>query len=280
MTVVIPTYNRASIFPSAVESVLFQDYLDFEILVIDDGSTDETREVVRPYLGRVKYLYQENKGVSAARNWGIRMAKGEYIAFLDSDDLWEKEKLGAQVRFMEGRELMVSQTEEIWIRNGRRVNPGKRHKKYSGWIFDKALNLCLISPSSMMVRREVFEEKGYFDESLPACEDYDLGLRLARDYEIGLIGKPLIIKRGGQSDQLSKKYWGMDRFRVKALEKILKEDLDPDQRRLALRVLEEKCRILAQGALKRGRIEEAKEWELKPKSVSSVCYYSTFKNTT
>ncbi|MBU1487771.1 glycosyltransferase [bacterium] len=264
VTVIIPTYNRASFLTSAVESVLSQDYPDFEVLVIDDGSTDRTREAIKPYLSKINYLYQEHKGVSAARNHGIRLARGEYIAFLDSDDLWKKEKLSIQTRFMEERGIEVSQTEEIWIRNGRRVNPGKRHKKYSGWIFDKVLKLCLISPSSMMVKRKVFAEKGCFDESLPACEDYDLSLRLAKDYEIGLISKPLIIKQGGHPDQLSKKYWGMDRFRVRALEKVLGDNPTSDQRRLVLRVLEEKCRILAQGALKRGRMEEAKEWESMP----------------
>ncbi|MBU0568087.1 glycosyltransferase [bacterium] len=261
VTVIIPTYNRASFLASTVESVLSQDYPDFEVLVIDDGSTDRTREAIKPYLSKINYLCQEHKGVSAARNHGIKLAEGEYIAFLDSDDLWKKEKLSIQVRFMEERGIKVSQTEEIWIRNGRRVNPGERHKKYSGWIFDKVLSLCLISPSSMMVKREVFSEKGLFDENLPACEDYDLGLRLAKDYEIGLISKPLIIKQGGHPDQLSKKYWGMDRFRVRALEKVLGDNPTSDQRRLVLRVLEEKCKILSQGALKRGRMEEAKEWE-------------------
>ena len=121
---------------------------------------------------------------------------------------------------------MICYTEEVWVRNGVFVNPRKKHKKHSGWIFEKVLPLCLLSLSSALFRREVFEVVGSFDESMPACEDYDLGIRLAHKFPIHLIDLPLIVKRGGHADQLSRQFWGMDRFRVYALEKAL--EMDPN----------------------------------------------------
>jgi len=237
ISVIIPAYNRASYLKEAIQSVLDQDYfagLDlsslFELLVIDDGSTDNTKEIVSAFGDRVKYHYQVNRGISTTRNVGLSLAKGDYIAFLDSDDLWKKAKLRMQMNLMENiPQAKVCYTEEIWIRRGARVNPKKKHQKYSGWIFDKVLPLCLLSLSSALFRKEVFEEVGFFDEELPVCEDYDFAIRVAQRYPVYLISRPLIVKRGGHPDQLSKKYWGMDRFRIKALEKAFNLGLTPYQ---------------------------------------------------
>jgi glycosyltransferase involved in cell wall biosynthesis len=229
--------------------------------VIDDGSTDRTQEIVRSYGERIKYYYQEHKGISAARNQGLRVSSGDLIAFLDSDDLWLKSKMRAQMSFMEAYpKAMVCYTEEIWVRNGIRVNPRKKHKKYSGWIFERVLPLCLLSLSSALFRRELFETVGYFDEALPACEDYDFGIRAAHRYPIHLIEQPLIIKRGGHADQLSKMYWGMDRFRVYALEKALKLKLTPEQRSEVKREMVKKCQILVKGFQKRDKVEELQRY--------------------
>ncbi|MCP2520499.1 glycosyltransferase [Candidatus Aminicenantes bacterium AC-708-M15] len=261
VSVIIPTYNRASFLKEAIESVLNQEYSDFELIIIDDGSTDNTKEIIKQYEGKLKYYYQSHKGVSPARNAGLKLARGDFIAFLDSDDLWKKEKLKIQVEFMKSHpEIMVCYTEEIWIRKGVRVNPKKKHKKYSGWIFDKVVPICLLSLSSALFRKKLFEEVGVFDENLPACEDYDLGLRIACKYPIHLIKEPLIIKRGGHPDQLSKKYWGMDRFRIMALEKILKENLRKEWRELVIKEIIKKCTILANGCLKRNKKEEAEKY--------------------
>ena len=259
VSVIIPTYNRAYFLKEAIESVLNQDYSDLELIVVDDGSTDNTKEVIESFKGKLKYFYQSHKGVSCARNAGLKLAQGDFIAFLDSDDLWKKKKLKVQVEFMKSHsDIMVCYTEEIWIRKGIRVNPKKKHKKYSGWIFDKVVPICLLSLSSTLFRKEIFDEVGIFDETLPVCEDYDLGLRIACKYPIHLIEEPLIIKRGGHHDQLSKKYWGMDRFRVKALEKILQENLPEEWRNLVIKEIIKKCTILANGCLKRNKKEEAK----------------------
>ena len=269
ISVIIPTYNRASFLKEAIQSVLNQDYfvrdasVPFEFLVIDDGSTDNTEEIVKSFRGKVKYHFKENGGVSAARNLGLELARGEYIAFLDSDDLWKEEKISIQMNFMSTfLEARICYTEEIWIRRGVFVNPKKIHRKYSGWIFDRVLPLCLLSLSSALFRKDVFEKIGKFDEELPACEDYDFGIRLAQKYPIYLLPKPLIIKRGGHSDQLSGKYWGMDRFRVKALEKAIRLPLTPHQEKLVRREIVKKCRILVQGFKKRKKISEAQKYSL------------------
>lgn len=267
ISVIIPTYNRASFLKNAIESVLAQEYFQpphrfsYELLIVDDGSTDKTRDVVASFGKSVKYHSQERKGVSAARNLGLELASGDFIAFLDSDDLWKKEKIGVQMGFMNAfPQAKVCYTEEIWIRRGVFVNPKKKHRKYSGWIFDKVLPLCLISLSSALFRRGVFEDIGKFDENLPACEDFDFGIRLAQKCPVYFIPRPLIIKQGGHFDQLSRKYWGMDRFRIYALEKALHLDLGPDQEKLVKQEIVKKCQILVKGFMKRNRISEAKKY--------------------
>jgi len=268
VSVVIPTFNRADFLKEAIESVLKQDLFlernsswEWEFWVIDDGSDDETRRVVESFGDRVHYYYQDNRGVSRARNQGIELSRGEYIAFLDSDDLWKKEKLRMQIEFMEAHpDAQVCCTEETWIRRGVFVNPKKKHKKFSGQIFDKVLPLCLLSLSSAMFKKSLFDEVGVFDENLPACEDYDLSIRIAHKYPIFFLPQPLIIKRGGHADQLSKKYWGMDRFRVAALQKALDLYLTPQQRELVEKELVKKCRVLVNGFLKRGKIKDSKPY--------------------
>jgi len=268
ISVIIPTYNRASFLKEAIQSVLDQDYFaslnhapPFELLIIDDGSTDNTEEIVRTFGDRVKYHYQANKGISASRNFGLSLARGDHIAFLDSDDLWKKAKLRIQMNLIENISgARTCYTEEIWIRKGVRVNPRKKHQKHSGWIFDQVLPLCLLSLSSAFFKREVFEEIGHFDEELPVCEDYDFGIRVAQKYPVYLIRRPLIVKRGGHPDQLSKKFWGMDRFRIKALEKALNLGLTPHQEKLVRQEIVRKCRILAKGFEMRDNQEEARKY--------------------
>jgi glycosyltransferase involved in cell wall biosynthesis len=268
ISVIIPTYNRASYLEEAIRSVLEQDYFHpsrgrdpYELIIIDNGSTDETRKVVESYDSRVKYHFLEKRGVSRARNLGLSLARGDFIAFLDSDDLWKKDKIRIQMSVMKNLpQTVICYTEEIWIRNGVFVNPKKKHKKYSGWIFDKVLPLCLLSLSSAMFRKEVFDEVGSFDEDLPACEDYDMGIRLAHCYPFHLVTRPLIIKRGGHSDQLSRKYWGMDRFRIHALEKALSLNLSSDQERLIRKEIVNKCQILIAGFKKRSNLDEAERY--------------------
>ncbi len=264
VSIIIPTHNRLSMLQEAIRSVLAQDFEDFELIVVDDGSTDGTADEVEKYGGRVKvFRHPENRGVSAARNSGIFHAKGKYVAFLDSDDLWVKGKLKIQVAFLdENPQYPLCYTDEIWIRKGKRVNPMRKHAKYSGWILEKCLPLCTISPSSAMMRKTLFSKVGLFDEALPVCEDYDFWLRVSARFPIFFIEKKLIIKRGGHPDQLSHRFWGNDRFRVIALEKLLSEpSLKPEEREAVLEEMQKKCRILSQGFLKRGNEPEGKRYQ-------------------
>ena len=263
VSVIIPTYNRAGMLQEAVDSVLAQDYSDFELIVIDDGSTDETPQILKDYGTKIKVIRQHNHGVSAARNRGIAAASGGFIAFLDSDDLWLPGKLTIQTKFLKSTpDALICQTEEIWIRDGVRVNPRERHQKYSGMIFERSLALCLVSPSAVMVRRGLFDKFGLFDESLPACEDYDLWLRVSCRCPVYLINKPLIIKRGGHSDQLSRQP-ALDKFRIQSIKKILDSQmLSVDQYNAGVKMLTQKCALYAAGCRKRGRTEEAQYYLL------------------
>ncbi len=258
VSVIVPTCNRAQFLQEAVESVLGQTFRDFELIVVDDGSTDCTPYLVKRWEDQVRWIRQEKLGVSRARNTGIRAARGRYVSFLDSDDLWSKGKLEIQVAFLDANpHFGVCYTDEVWIRKGRQVNPRKIHGKYSGWIFDRCLPLCIISPSSAMIRKEILVAVGGFDENLPVCEDYDLWLRIASRFPIYFIDKKLIVKRGGHADQLSNRSWGNDRYRVLALEKQVSCDhLTSHERRATLAMLRRKCLILASGCLKRGKTEE------------------------
>lgn len=264
VSVIIPTYNRLAMLREAVDSVLAQDFEDMELLVVDDGSTDGTAEEMEQYGGRVKLLRQpENKGVSAARNKGILHARGKYIAFLDSDDLWVKGKLKIQTAFLQDNpHYPVCYTDEIWIRKGKRVNPMRKHAKYSGWIFEKCLPLCIISPSSVMMKKALFSKVGLFDEALPVCEDYDFWLRISARFPVFFIERKLIIKRGGHPDQLSQKSWGNDRCRVIALEKLLSEPtIGSEEREMILQEMKKKCSVLSQGFMKRGNEVEARRYQ-------------------
>ena len=258
VSVIVPTYNRAGWLEETLRSVVSQTFKDFELIVVDDGSTDNTSKVMESFPDAKYFTMRENSGVSKARNLGLDYAKGEFICFLDSDDLWNEKKLEIQLYWMESNiDSQVCYTNEIWVRNGVRVNPMNKHRKYTGDIFRHCLALCIVSPSSVMLRKELFNKVGNFDESLPACEDYDLWLRIAVKYAFHFIEEPLIIKRGGHADQLSRKYWGMDRFRVAALKKLLDQNsLDQEKLKLTRSALLEKCSVLIQGFEKRGKKED------------------------
>lgn len=266
VSVIIPVYNREIELKRAIKSVLNQSFQDFEIIVIDDGSSIDIKRIIEEFNSdRLVYLRNEkNKGISFSRNRGISLAKGDLIAFLDSDDEWLKDKLKKQIEYLNNTQYRIVHTEEIWIRNGKRVNPKKRHTKSGGNIFIQSLELCLISPSSVLIKKEIFEEYGLFDEDLLVCEDYDLWLRITAKEEVGFIKKPLIIKYGGHSDQLSRKYEAMDKFRVKSLIKLLNTvELNDYQKKAVIETIINKSNILYKGAIKRGKVEDAeiyKKW--------------------
>lgn len=263
VSVVIPAYNRASILPRALESALNQTHKVDQIIVVDDGSNDETINLVKENYPNVELFSQQNKGVSAARNTGIQHAVGEWVCFLDSDDSWQTAKLEKQLQLIsENPEYLICHTNETWYRNGKILKQAKKHEKRGGHIFQHCLPLCAISPSSVMIKKALFDEVGLFDEALPACEDYDMWLRICSRYPVLFIDEALTNKFGGHEDQLSRQYWGMDRFRIIALEKIIKSNNLNEQNRLAaIDMLKNKVLIFLKGTEKHGRNEYCEHFE-------------------
>jgi glycosyltransferase involved in cell wall biosynthesis len=252
VSVVIPTFNRAQWVGEAIQSVLEQGYARLELIVVDDGSDDQTQDVVQRFGTALTYVRQAHRGVSTARNRGVEAAHGELLAFLDSDDLWRPGKVMAQVAlFQQQPQVQACYTDEIWMRRGVRVNPKRIHQKHEGWIFLQSLPRCIISPSSIMLRRTLWDCLGGFDERLPACEDYDLWLRLTATVPVALLPQRLIVKRGGHADQLSRCVPVLDQYRITALEKLLCTPLSLLQRQAVLQHLVQKCAVVAQGARKR-----------------------------
>lgn len=257
ISVVIPVYNRSDMILRALDSVHAQTYRNYELIVVNDGSTDATERVLRELASDIILINTENRGVSAARNIGIENAKGEWIAFLDSDDLWMEDKLQKQIYYIEENpKIRIFQSDEVWIRNSKRHNPKKKHQKIGGDIFIPSLSLCLVSPSAVIIHKDIFSDYGLFDENMPVCEDYDLWLRIAYFEQIGLLDEKLVVKYGGHEDQLSASKWGMDRYRIYSMLKIynkqIHDNISTDGKLNALKLMIlEKADILLKGAEKR-----------------------------
>ena len=265
ISVIIPTFNREKIISRAIDSVLHQDLLPYEVIVVDDGSTDNTFNVLKSYNTQIKAITKIHSGVSATRNIGINEARGQWIAFLDSDDEWLPNKLSEQFAYLQKHpETRILQTDEQWIRNKIRVNTNKKYLKKSGNIFKDCLKTCIVGPSTVICERSLLQEMGGFDEHLPVCEDYDLWIRIAAKYPIPLLDKVLINKYGGHADQLSLTTPAMDRFRVQSLEKIYQDpSLSPEQRNEVLNELILKLSYLHEGALRRQKDVEFYREKLK-----------------
>ena len=263
ISVIIPTYNRCDLLKRAINSVIKQTITPKEIIIVDNGSTDQTYQMVSLLFPEINYFIEKKRGVSAARNKGILESKSKWIAFLDSDDTWKPTKLEKQMEFsiFNQDKYRIIHTDENWYRNKKFLNQLKKHKKSGGNIFKNSLRLCCISPSSVILKKKIFEEYGLFDENLDVCEDYDMWIRITSKEEVGFLNSPLVSKYGGHSDQLSKKFWGMDRFRIKSLEKNLKnEHFSKSQKINVLDTLIEKLTIVSDGALKRENKEIFKKY--------------------
>ena len=263
ISVIIPTYNRCDLLKRAINSVIKQTITPKEIIIVDNGSTDQTYQMVSSLFPEINYFIEKKRGVSAARNKGILESKSKWIAFLDSDDAWKPTKLEKQMEYsvFNQDKYRIIHTDENWYRNKKFLNQLKKHKKSGGNIFKNSLQLCCISPSSVVLKKQIFDDYGLFDENLEVCEDYDMWIRITSKEEVGFLDSPLVSKYGGHSDQLSKKFWGMDRFRIKSLEKNLKnEHFSKSQKINVLDTLIEKLTIVSDGALKRGNKEIFKKY--------------------
>ena len=266
ISVVIPSYNRKDFLKRSIDSAINQTKKPLEIIVVDDGSTDGTEAMIKSDYNFVKFIKQKNKGASAARNTGIKVSIGEWICFLDSDDEWKKDKLEKQINAMKSNPgYKFFHSNEIWIKNGLRINQKKKHKKYGGDIFDKCLDMCRISPSSVMIDKTVFDEVGNFNEDLVVCEDYELWLRISDKYRVFFIDEPLIIKYGGHQGQLSYSIESIENHRIKALEYLILENLNRKNKRHAIQMLLSKLNIYLKGLVKRKKNDEIAVYEEKIK---------------
>jgi glycosyltransferase involved in cell wall biosynthesis len=263
ISVIIPNYNRRHIIGRALDSVLLQTLPALEIIVVDDGSTDQSLEFIKNRYPSIRLLTQEHKGVSAARNLGIRASQGDWLALLDSDDAWFKEKLALQYKAVsQNNTYKIIHTNEIWMRDNSPLKQKKKHRKYGGHIYQHCLPLCAMSPSSIMIHRNVFDDIGFFDEELPVCEDYDLWLRICSRYPVLFLQQALITKHGGHDDQLSQQYWGMDRYRIRALAKILNTtNLNPADHQATVETMLKKIELFLKGAKKHGNSDFCNEFE-------------------
>lgn len=265
VSVIIPTYNRSSFLRSALDSVYSQSHQVNEIIVVDDGSTDLTVEELSADYESVSFIRQENQGVSSARNNGIEKAEGEWIALLDSDDRWDQNKIARQLSFLsQNPGIQICHTGEKWIRNGKLISPPSFLDKSNDGLFERSLERCTICPSSVLFHRSVIDAIGNFDENLSICEDYDFWIRLLLSYPIGLVKEPLVEKYGGHADQLSMSTWGLDRFRVQSLEKILlSENYNRKQKVKILQAIARKTTLLGIGFAKHGKEKEADLYQQK-----------------
>lgn len=268
VSVIIPTYNRLASLKRAIASVLRQSFKDFDVWIVDDASTDETLiwlQELQTTEPRIECIFnKQNLGVSASRNLAIHASTSEWIALLDSDDEWSEDKLERQFQFASLQpDCPLIHTEEIWIRNGVRVNPMKKHKKLGGQIFEHCFELCRISPSASLFQRKLIEELGDFRQDFPVCEDFEFWLRVTRHYPVGFLNETLTLKYGGHEDQLSRKYHSMDYWRVKALMPYLEDPLLPSQTKNKLiQTATKKCEILLKGYEKHQNLKDVNEVSL------------------
>tara|TARA_B100000963_G_scaffold289235_1_gene258685 strand:- start:192 stop:1028 length:837 start_codon:yes stop_codon:yes gene_type:complete len=265
ISVVIPTYNRSKLLCRSIRSVLNQTFQPKEIIVVDNGSNDNTRDMISKSFRNIRYIYHNKKGVSAARNIGIKISRSNWVSFLDSDDEWMKDKLLLQKEYiLKNPNVNFLHTNEIWFKNGKHLNQKNIHRKYGGYIFENCLKLCCISPSSTLIKKKLFDKTGFFDESFQVCEDYELWLRISSKIKIHFLEDKLTIKHGGHDGQLSQKYWGMDRFRIMAIEKnILDNWFNEEQKRYAIKDLISKIKIILIGAQNRNNQKIFNEYQKK-----------------
>ena len=266
ISVVIPTLNRINTLQRALDSVINQTYKPAEIIVVDNGSSDGTLKFLREQYPKITILTETKIGVSSARNKGIKESINQWIALLDSDDAWHPRKLEIQTSMLDSalKEYNLIHTDEVWFRNNKHINQMKKHKKQGGYIFERCLSLCCISPSSVLFKKNILDKVGLFDESLPVCEDYDMWLKICSSEEVLFAQDKLTYKYGGHKDQLSKSYWGMDRFRIKSIENIIKNfDLTYNQKKQSKKELVKKLNIIINGAFKRNNLSIVNEFSTK-----------------
>jgi glycosyltransferase involved in cell wall biosynthesis len=270
VSVIIPAYNRSVLLAEAIDSVRSQTYTDFEIIVVDDGSTDDTPSLAESR--DLRYIRIEHTGMPGLiRNQGAAQARGKLLAFLDSDDLWTSDKLSRQL-LLHGcdttfgraeKNIPITHTREQWLRNGKVISQSKLRHKRSGNLFEDSLVKCIIGPSTVVMDASLFKRTKGFRDDLEIGEDYEYWLRITPDAEVGYVDLPLTVKRAGHGDQLTEKYGHIEYFRIPALKDLVDSRFYTGPRLTAARrELARKCGIYAAGARKRGKTQEAERYEI------------------
>jgi GT2 family glycosyltransferase len=274
VSAIVPAYNSVRYLPEAIDSVLAQTYRDFEIIVVDDGSTDGTQGVLARYGDRIRVVRQSNQGSAAARNAGILAARGEFIAFLDADDLWLPQKLERQMR------LFGERPEIGWVYSDYREfdesglgtrsffeREGLRHPP-EGWVLPALAEGCITWTTTVVMRASCFHEAGLFDPVFPRAQDYDMWLRLAARFPVACVAEVLALYRRHQAQVTTKSRPGLVHCHTwRVLNKFIRAEyrgLQPDVRQQVDRVLQARlaahaCRV-GQVALSFGHRLEALRW--------------------
>ena len=269
--VVIPSYQRPELTSEAVQSVLKQSYSSFHLYVIEDGS----KTLQLPADDRITLIQlEQNRGPAFCRNYGASLGQADYLAFLDSDDLWHEEKLQKQIDFFTNSDLGWQHTGESWWRDGNRVKQKKIHLKQAGRFLERAFARCLISPSSVMFRRPFWQKFGGFLPHLMVAEDYELWLRLLFHSAVGFIDEPLTLKRAGDWPQLSQTI-EIDRYRVLALHRfhrLFKKHADYQNWHSSwYAAITQKIDYLCRGAEKHNRPERLRQYQSWASAIERLC---------
>ena len=263
VSVIIPAYNCAAFIPETLESVFAQTYHDIEIILVDDGSTDNTPAVVAPYLDRITYIRQKNGGLPAARNAGIRSAQGEFIALLDADDSWMADKLERQLpRFADAEVGIIYSDFSVRYADGRfqasyLVN---RPLASEGYVLESYIRSRFLFPSTIVIRQKCLEEFGFFDEEMLACEDIELFARICSRWKVARVDAPLVIRYEG-THNITSDSRKINQYTILALQKVLSKqpDLPSSTRGVISRELGQQHWWYGYAAFKAGDMRQARQ---------------------
>ncbi|KHE91212.1 MAG: glycosyltransferase family 2 protein [Candidatus Scalindua rubra] len=262
VSVIIHTYNNEKFIAETVESVLNQTYKDYEIIVVDDGSVDATRDALLPYMHGIRYHYKENGGIASAKNAGISLSQAEFIAFLDHDDLWAPDKLRLQMEcFNENPQVGLVYAKYTSFRDGKDLRT-KPEKGYSGWIFKELLSKSFIQTSTVIVKRECLDAVGPYDESFSLGDEYDMFLRISNKFQCGFVDKGLTRYRVHDTNASNDDFL-FDNENLGVYKKIYNNftDLDGEEKKILRKRIAGYSMKVAEGLYRQGKLEESKQYQ-------------------
>jgi glycosyltransferase involved in cell wall biosynthesis len=262
VSVIIHTYNNERFMAETVESVLNQTYKDYEIIVVDDGSVDGTRDALMPYMQKIRYHYKENGGIASAKNAGIGLSQAEFVAFLDHDDLWAPDKLQLQMEhFNENPQIGLVYAKYTSFRDGKKLRT-KPEKGYSGWIFKELIAKSFIQTSTVVVKRECLDAVGPYDETFSLGDEYDMFLRIAQKFQCGFVDKGLTRYRVHDTNASNNDFL-FDNENLGVYKKIYNNftDLDGVEKKILRKRIARYSMKVAEGLYTQGKLEESKEYQ-------------------